>query len=204
MPARRFGQCGRQHRRTPAQARPRQSVQPWPHTPGVDIGEHQAAVAMHRLDDGLRPTQRGDDDRRAVTHANGQIGLQTGIAAMRHQVHSPGADAGLRGAGERGRECREPAIEDFAAARIAAGSAPTMPARQAASTSAGPETRNMGAAITGSASCSSMAAGRREREEATLLGMERRSLVGQVQALVQLTWGLTPKRAGFRSPASGR
>lgn len=67
---------------------------------GGDVMEYQAAVAVHGVHHFLRGAQAGDDDRDLLFHADGQVGLQTGVAAVDDQVDSVGGRIGCQASGD--------------------------------------------------------------------------------------------------------
>jgi hypothetical protein len=109
---------------------------------------------VHALDHRCRAAERGDDDRRLVAVDQVELGAEPVIAAVRNQVERPGACAAAGGRQRRvaRRDPRKPRVERFDVRALGAGKALPMPAAQAASTRSGPETRNIGAAISGSRS----------------------------------------------------
>lgn len=112
---------------------------------GGHVMEHQAAVAVHRIDHFLHRAQAGDDDGHAVFDADGQIRLQAWVAVMHDQIDGIGRGV----ARQAGFDLVEPGGETGAPRWFSAGKLPTMPLLQQALTSAGLDTRNIGAATRG-------------------------------------------------------
>ncbi|MCY1426472.1 hypothetical protein D9M71_422930 [compost metagenome] len=59
-------------------------------TAGGHVVEHQAAVAVHGVHHFLHRAQAGDDDRDALLHADGQVGLQARVAVVDDEVDREG------------------------------------------------------------------------------------------------------------------
>jgi hypothetical protein len=55
-----------------------------------DVVEHDAAVAVHRLDQVRHGAERSHDERHAVPHTGLEILLQARIRTVHDQVHAPG------------------------------------------------------------------------------------------------------------------
>lgn len=67
---------------------------------GGDVMEHQAAVAVHSVHHLLHGAQTGDDDGHLLFHADGQVSLQAGVAAVDDQVDGVGGRIGCQASGD--------------------------------------------------------------------------------------------------------
>ena len=85
----------------------------------ADIGhvmKHHAAIAVHRIHHFAHGAERGDDQRHLVVHADFQIGLNPGIAAVNDQIDTEGGRPFI--AAEGRFYLFQPGFETFAAALI--------------------------------------------------------------------------------------
>ena len=83
---------------------------------GGHVVEHQAAIAVHRIDHFAHRPQAGDDDGHAVLHAQRKVRLQARVAVVDDEVHRVGRR--LRGVGQAGLDLFQPGLEAAALALV--------------------------------------------------------------------------------------
>ena len=83
------------------------------------VVEHQATVAVYGIHHFLHGAEAGDDDRHALFHADGQVGLQTRVAVVNDQVDC----VGRRIVMQAGLDFLQPGAKAAAVALIEGGKA---------------------------------------------------------------------------------